>query len=128
VLVGVADTEADAQRVTKLYGVDARPFERFLITGVEHEAETLGKSMDDLFMELITRVKSSALWEPLRDYVARHVKAVRYYDKMVFVFEAQAQDEPSNFGGAFFVRHGNKLVEIPPQKYGELYKRFIAGK
>ncbi|HVZ45614.1 MAG TPA: DUF262 domain-containing protein [Ramlibacter sp.] len=127
VLVGVADTEADAQRVTKLYGVDARPFERFFISGVEHEAKALGKSLDDLFMELTTRVKRSALSEPLRDYVARHVKAVRYYDKTVFVFEAQAQDEPSNFNGAFFVRLGNKLDKVPPQKYGELYKRFMAG-
>ncbi len=127
VLVGVADTESDAQRVTKLYGVDARPFERFFITGVEHEAKALGKSLDDLFMELTARVKNSALSEPLRDYVARQVKAVRYYDKTVFVFEAQAQDEPSNFNGEFAVRHGNKLVDIPPQKYGELYKRFAAG-
>ncbi|MBJ9665878.1 GmrSD restriction endonuclease domain-containing protein [Burkholderia gladioli] len=127
VLVGVADTEADAQRVTKLYGVDARPFERFFITGIEHEAAALKKSLDDLFMELTTRIKNSALSEPLRDYVARNVKAVRYYDKTVFVFEAQAQDEPSNFGGAFFVRHGNKLAEVPPQKFGELYKRFMAG-
>lgn len=127
VLVGVADTEADAQRVTNLYGVDARPFERFFISGIEHEATALGKSLDDLFMELTTRVKNSALSEPLRDYVARNVKAVRYYDKTVFVFEAQAQDEPSNFGGEFFVRHGNKLVEVPPQKFGELYRRFMAG-
>ncbi len=127
VLVGVADTEADARRVNKLYGVDSRPFERFFITGVEHEATLLGKSLDELFMELTSRVKNSPLSEPLRDYVARHVKAVRYYEKTVFVFEAQAQDEPSNFGGNFFVRAGNQLEEIPPQKYGELYKRFIAG-
>lgn len=127
VLVGVADTAADAKRVTSLYGVDARPFERFFITGVEHEAQALGKSLDNLFMELTTRVKNSALSEPLRDYVARHVKAVRYYEKTVFIFEAQAQDEPSNFNGSFFVRVGNKLEEIPPQKYGDLYKRFMAG-
>lgn len=127
VLVGVADTDADAQRVTALYGVDARPFERFFITGVEHEANALGRSLDDLFMELTTRVKNSALSEPLRDYVARNVKAVRYYDKTVYVFEAQAQDEPSNFGGAFYIRHGNKLSEIPAAQYGELFKRFTAG-
>jgi len=127
VLVGVADTEADARRVGQLYGVDARPFERFFITGVEHEATALGRSLDELFMELTTRIKSSALSEPLKDYVARHVKSVRYYDKTVFVFEAQAQAEPSNFKGAFFVRHGNKLAEVPTEQFGELFKRFIAG-
>ncbi|MBB6579390.1 hypothetical protein HNP33_003502 [Comamonas odontotermitis] len=127
VIVGVADTEADARRVSMLYKVDALPFERFFITGVEHEADALGKSLDQLFMDLTKRIKSSTLSEPLKDYVARNVKAVRYYEKTVYVFEAQAQDEPSNFGGAFFVRHGNQLSEVAPQQYGELYKRFIAG-
>lgn len=127
VIVGVADTAADAKRVNQLYGVDAKPFDRFFITGVEHEAKAMGRSLDDLFMELTTRIKSSALSEPLKDYVARNVKSVRYYDKTVFVFEAQAQAEPSNFDGKFFVRHGNKLTEIPPAQYGELFKRFVAG-
>jgi len=127
VLVGVADTDADAKRVADLYGVDPKPFERFFITGVEHEAVALGKSLDDLFMELTSRIKASKLSEPLRDYVARNVKAVRYYDKTIYVFEAQAQEEPSSFGSAFFVRHGNKLVEVPTAQYGELFRRFIAG-
>lgn len=127
VVVGVADSDADARRVTEIYGVDARPFERFFITGIEHEAKALGKSLDDLFMDLTTRIKASPLSEPLRDYVARNVKAVRYYDKMVFVFDATAQEEPSNFDGVFYVRHGNKLAEVPPKEYGDLFKRFIAG-
>ncbi|WP_370681915.1 DUF262 domain-containing protein [Comamonas sp. GB3 AK4-5] len=127
VLVGVADTSADAQRVSTLYGVSPTPFDRFFITGVEHEAKALGKSLDDLFMELTTKIKTSGLSEPLRDYVARNVKSVRYYDKTIFVFETHAQDEPSNFNGAFFVRHGNQLSEIPTAQYGELFKRFLAG-
>lgn len=127
VLVGVADSEADAYRVAELFKVEPRPFERFFITGVEHEAKALGKSLDDMFMDLTRRIKGSALSEPLKDYIARNVKAVRYYDKMVFVFESQAQDEPSNFGGVFYVRHGNKLVEIPAAQYGELFRRFAAG-
>lgn len=94
---------------------------------VEHEAGVLGRSLDDLFLALTKRIKNSNLSEPLRDYVARNIKAVRYYDKTVYVFEAHAQDEPSNFGGTFFVRHGNQLIEVPSQKYGELYKRFMAG-
>lgn len=127
VLVGVADTEADANRVRQLYGVDAKPFERFFITGVEHEAKALGRSLDELFVDLTTRIKNSTLSEPLKDYIARNVKSVRYYDKTIFVFDAQAQNDPSNFNGMFFIRHGNKLVEIPTAQYGELFKRFLVG-
>lgn len=127
VLVGVADTEADARRVTELFGVDPQKFERFFITGVEHEALVTGRTLDTLFMELTRKIKESALSEPLKDYIVRHIKVVRYYEKTIFVFESQAQDEPSNFDGVYYVRHGNQLNEIAPQKYGELFKRFIAG-
>ncbi|WP_053162202.1 DUF262 domain-containing protein [Pseudomonas brassicacearum] len=127
VLVGVADSIADADRVNELYGVESTKFERFHITGVEHEAKAMGKSLDQLFMDLTNRIKASTMSEPLKDYVARHVKSVRYYDKTVFVFESQAQREPSNFDGVFYVRHGNKLVHVEPAQYGDLFRRFPAG-
>lgn len=127
VLVGVADTEADAARVTALYGADPTPFERFFITGVEHEANAVGKSLDSIFMELAERIRSSKVSEPLKDFIARNIKSVRYYDKTVFVFESHAQEDPSNYGGQFFVRHGNQLIEVAVDRYGELFKRFQAG-
>lgn len=127
VLIGVTESAADAHRVTSLYGINPMPFDRFFITGIEHEANVLGKSLDDLFMEMTVKIKASMLSEPLRDYVARNVKAVRYYDKTIFVLETHAQEEPSNFGGAFFVRYGNQLAEISTAQYGELFKRFLAG-
>ncbi|MDH4563694.1 RNA-binding domain-containing protein [Pseudomonas sp. BN411] len=125
VLVGIADTGDDAKRVRELYKVEPTPFERFFITGVEHEARALGKNLDTLLMEIVDKIKRSGLSEPLKDYVARNIKSVRYYDKTVFIFEAQAQSEPSNFEGEFFVRYGNKVETIPPAKYGEMYKRFL---
>ncbi len=127
VLVGVADSDADARRVATLYGVDPRPFDRFFITGIEHEAQAIGRVLDDLFIDLTRRVMASALSDPLKGYVARNVKAVRYYDKTVYIFEAQAQNQPSNFGGVFYVRHGNRLCEIPVEQYPELFGRFNAG-
>lgn len=125
VLVGVADKDADARRVNKLFGVDPRPFDRFLLTGVEHEAKAMGRSLDQLFQDLTNRVRNSAVSEPLRDYIVRHIKSVRYYDKTIFVFEAEAQREPSNYNGVFHVRHGNQLADVPPAQYGELFKRFL---
>ncbi len=127
VLVGVADRAEDARRVTELFGVDPKPFERFFITGVEHEANALGKNLDQLFQEVTERVRASSVSEPLKDFIARHIKCVRYYDKTVFVFEAQAQQQPSNYEGRFYVRHGNMLAEVPVEQYGGLFARFQAG-
>lgn len=124
VLIGIADTEADAKRVQELFSVAPRPYERFFITGVEHEATGLGKSLDQLFQLVTEKIKQSGISEPLRDYVARNVKLVRYYEKTVLVLETHAQTDPSHFAGAFLVRKGNSLEEIPAAKYGELFRRF----
>lgn len=125
VLVGVADKEADARRVRDLFNVEPRVFSNFFITGIDHEATALHKSLDTLFMELTSRVKASSMSDPLKDYVARQLKIVKYYDKTVAVFEARAQSDPSSLGDEYFVRYGNKLEKIPPQKFGALFKRFV---
>ncbi|MDF4026790.1 DUF262 domain-containing protein [Luteibacter sp. PPL201] len=127
VVTGVADSRADAERVTQLHNVDPRPFERFFITGVEHEAGAGDKALDALFMSITERVKKSEVSEPLRDFIARHLKIVRYHEKTVFVFESQAQEEPSNYAGKFYVRHGSQLSEVPVAQYASLFQRFQAG-
>lgn len=127
VLVGIADKEADARRVQNLFSVTPRPFEKFYVTGIEHEATILNKTLDQLFQLVTGKVKQSNISEPLRDYIARNIKLIRYYDKSILIFESQAQFDPSNFGGIYYVRYGNELKEVPPQDYGSLFRRFQSG-
>jgi hypothetical protein len=56
-----------------------------------------------------------------------NLKLVRYYDKSVMILEAHAQQDPSHFGGIYLCRQGNGLIEIRPEDYGELFKRFQDG-
>jgi hypothetical protein len=127
VLVGIADKGGDAKRVQSLFNVVPTPYERFFITGVEHEAVAMNKTLDQLFQLVTDKIKQSKISDPLRDYVARNVKLVRYYEKTVLVFETHAQADPSHFGGTFLVRKGTSLEEIPASKYAELFKRFQSG-
>jgi hypothetical protein len=128
VLVGIADKERDASRVQDLYGEPPRTYERFFVTGIEHESRFTGMSLDQEFQRIVEKVKNSSLSDGLRDYVARNCKLVRYYDKSVFVFESQAQEEPSHCEGKYFVRYGSQLNEIPSERYGELFRRFQSGR
>jgi Protein of unknown function DUF262 len=124
VLVGIADKEQDSERIQDLYSVASRKFERFFITGVEHEAIALNKTLDQLFQLVTDRVKSSIISDPLRDYIAKNIKLIRYYDKSIFIFESYAQFEPSNFGGTYYVRYGNELKEVLSKDYGSLFRSF----
>jgi predicted HTH transcriptional regulator len=129
VLVGVADKITTAQRVEQLFGVKAKTYERFFVVGVEHEAKALGKNLDQLFQMIVERVKASKLSPELRDFVARHIKPVRYYDQTVFVLEIEAQEDPSTYDGKYYVRNGAQLDELKSStELAALFKRYIQGR
>lgn len=127
VLVGVADKATTAARVQELYGATPLAYEGFFIVGVEHEARCMKKNLDQLFQIIVDKIKSSKLSTPLKDFIARHIKPVRYYDKTVYVFEVEAQEDPSSYDGKYFVRHGAQLEEIPPENLAALIRRYIMG-
>lgn len=56
-ILGVADKASDAEAVKNIYGVVATKFNRFLITGVEHEAKHKN-ALDGYFRWLVTLLKN----------------------------------------------------------------------
>jgi hypothetical protein len=63
----------------------------------------------------------------LRGYLCRHLKPVRYYEKTVYVFDVEGQEDPSNIGGEYFVRSGAQIEQIPPTNLPALIRRYILG-
>lgn len=124
VIVGVADKSTTALRVHELFGVKPITFNNFQITGVEHEAERLGKSLDQFFQLITDKVKSSDLSEPLKSYVNSHMKCVSYFDKTVFVFEVEGQEQPSLYRKKYVERQGNQVIDVEPEKFPALFSRF----
>ncbi|WP_281991995.1 DUF262 domain-containing protein [Sulfitobacter geojensis] len=124
VIVGVAETDATAARVEKIFGAKPLTYNGFYITGVEHEADFLKKNLDQLFQDVSDRVRSSNISEPLRSQIGTRIKTVRYFDKTLFVFEVEGQDEVSRFEEKFFERKGTQLIEVSPENLGPLFARF----
>lgn len=127
VLIGITDKESDVRRIQNIWGSTAKAFDRFYISGVEHEAKELKKTLDQLFQLITERIKQSKMSEPLRDYVVRNLKLIRYYDKSVFILESHAQQNPSHWDGTYFTRHGNTLDTVLSKDYGDFFQRFQAG-
>lgn len=124
VLVGVAETIETALQVEKVFNAKALPFNNFYITGVEHEAQKAGKTMDEVFQEVTDRIGRSKLSEPLKSYVSNHLKCVQYYDKTVFVFEIIGQNTPSHYDNKWVERNGPQVKEIPIDRVSSLFSRF----
>lgn len=124
ILVGVAENAATAARVNDVFGSSPLTYGGFYVTGVEHEAQHSGKSLDQMFQDISDRIGRSNLSEPLRSYVNSHVKCVQYFDKTIFVLEIVGQDGPSHVGGKWLERQGAQVKEVAPDRMGALFDRF----
>lgn len=127
VLVGVCDRAATAARVQELFGVEPRTVFNFIITGVEHEAPALGKNADQMFQQIVDKISRSGLSSPLKEYVARNLKPIRYFDKTVYVFEAEGQEDPSTFNGIYYDRRGAQLEEVSTERLAAFMRRYLLG-
>lgn len=125
VLVGIADTAATAQRVEYMCDVKPRPFQSFFITGIDHEVAKLKKDHDGLFNFVVERVRSSLVSDPLRGFIASNLKAVKYYDRTIYVFEARGQDDPSQYSGHYYQRAGSQLHKVKSEDLTAFIKRYI---
>ncbi len=124
VLVGIADNESTAKQVHKLDKEKPLSKFNFFVTGVEREAKHLGKSLDQFFPEIIAKIKTSNVSQPLKEHLVREIKLVRYYDKSIVVFDVSAQEDPSSLASEYYSREGPSLSKLTPEDYPNLFKRF----
>ncbi|UWR15955.1 DUF262 domain-containing protein [Sulfitobacter sp. M368] len=124
VVVGVAENEQTATRVSELFGTSSDAFNGFYVTGVEHEAKHLNKSLDDLFHDITQRLSASPISEPLKSVLNGRLKSVSYYDKTIFVFEVEGQKGPSLYDNRFFQRQGTQTQEVATEDLHSLFARF----
>lgn len=124
VIVGVTENDTTALKIEELFSVNLLSYDNFKIFGVDHEAAALGKNLDQFFQLVSDRAAKSGLSEPLRSYVTSHMKAVRYYDRTIYVFEVIGQDQPSLFDGKFYRRVGTQVKEVPATDFSTFFQQY----
>jgi hypothetical protein len=124
VLVGIAENQGTATRVEKLFGTSPTIYEKFWITGVGHEVQAMGKTHDEFFQLITDKVRNSNISEPLKGYIAANIKPIRYFDKVVYVFEARGMDDPSMYDNKYFERQGTQVIEVNPADFSQFFRRY----
>lgn len=127
VLVGISENQATTDRVGKIFGVGGYPYLGFSVVGCDYNGGMLGRTPDQAFQWIVDKVTKSALSSPLKEYVARHLKPVRYYDKTVYVFEVEGQDDPSSYEGVYYDRRGNQLQTVQGADLAPFIRRYLTG-
>ncbi len=128
VIVGVADDTKTAARLKDLYGIVPAKYQRFLITGIEHEAAALPKKLDSYFVGITQRLAATQMSIWARDQVARDMRLISYFGRSLVIFRVEAGHEPCDFQGKYYERHGSNVSEVPQPGYAALFRRFLGTK
>lgn len=126
VIVGIADDEKAASRIHTLFGVTPITYQKFLITGIDHEAVALPKKLDGYFLNVTQRLDASPMSDWAKKQIGRDIRLIRYFDKSLLVLRVHGGAEPCSFGGKYYERQGANVREIEQPQYAALFKRFLA--
>lgn len=125
VIVGVAETEPDANRYEKIFGSKPIKYKNFFISGIQDEASGYENALDGYFQQIIQKIKGQPISPGSAiDQICRDIRLYRYYDKAVVVFQVKANSEPVMYDKQIYERHGPSLEPVDPRKYSDVYRRF----
>ena len=122
-IIGVADSEEDAIRIQEIYDIQCQKYNNFNIFGIEHEAKKVGKSLDEYFSFIVSKIKSQPITEKFKSTLSRNIRLINYFGKSIIVITIKA-DEPAIYNEKYYERRGNDTIELKSSEFTTLFKRF----
>lgn len=107
ILIGVTDKKADADRVKKIDGIDAKKVGKRFVVGVNREAKRLKITTEQYFSKWKDIIKTSKITPALRDSVLSNLDFNSFYGLGVIVITVPSQAELSYVGEELFWRNGD---------------------
>jgi len=107
VYIGIADKQADGERIKELYGTEPVIFDNVSIVGVDREAQLDGIELDKYMRKIEDGIKKTALSDPLKTQVLTALDVVAYKGLAVARIRVPKQKQVSFVGDDCFIRVGS---------------------
>ncbi|MFN3228813.1 MAG: DUF262 domain-containing protein [Asticcacaulis sp.] len=125
ILIGVADKNADIDRVKEIDGVVGKPIGSRAVVGIHREAERLGKSIDEYVQIIVNHIKNSSISDHAKNSVLANIDFNDYYGFGVLVISIPPQKEITYLGDEVYRRdHSNNFHVLLAKDVVELSSRF----
>jgi hypothetical protein len=124
IFIGVADDEQDAKSVERFTSVTPLALDGFYVTGTQHELDSLGKSVDEMWRDLLTKIQNSKLDPAFSQELAQSLRPLRYRGFLVWMLEPKSIGKPVTYDGKFFHRVGPRTVELTGNSIIDLARKF----
>ncbi|MEU9007681.1 alpha/beta hydrolase fold domain-containing protein, partial [Streptomyces sp. NPDC048551] len=127
-VIGVADSEKDVDRIRLLDGVEPvkSRSNRFDIVGIGREAEVRGESLKNYFDWVSDKLTGSDLAPDLRKRVASGISLVDYHGQAVILIEITPSSGPSFYKNVMYERSGSGIQVVEQADYLRLFQRFTS--
>lgn len=122
--IGVADKEADAERVKALDNIEFKTVNKRYIVGIDRELKLLKGNLDDYINKLMGKISKSDLTEPLKSQVLSQLDVIDYKGMTIIRLRIPKQKELSFIGKSSFTRENSKTIELNGPKLISISKLF----
>ncbi|TBM99733.1 DUF262 domain-containing protein [Hyunsoonleella flava] len=122
--IGVADKEADAERVKALDKIEFKTVNQRYIVGIDRELKLLKGNLDDYINKLMGKISKSDLTEPLKSQVLSQLDIIDYKGMTIIRIRIPKQKELSFIGKSSFTRENSKTIELDGPKLISISKLF----
>ena len=125
IFIGVADKEADAERIQELDGIMPVTISNHSIVGIDREATVLGITLEDYCRRIVSFIKTSTLSDALISSVLSNIDIIDYRSMSVIRIKVPSQTEISYYGDEVYERQYNNTVKVEsPKAIMAIAKRF----
>ncbi len=117
IYIGVADKENDKNIITKLDQSPVYEINKKYIVGINRECKLLKWKTEQYVENLVGKIRSSELTEPLKTQILLNIDIVDYRDLSIIRIKVPSQNEPSFVGKNIFIReHSNTVLLDSPKQ------------
>ena len=128
VLVGVGDSEEDAQKYIELYGGEYVLEGDFPIVGVEHDAKALKLSIDRYSHNIKECIKNSqTISDAYKKHLLTNIRTPMLYGKQLIIFKT-CYTEPVSYNNVYYTREFTDVIKLEPPQYPQLFTDYYKSK
>lgn len=113
VLLGVADTFDDAEKIRQVYGQESIRVGDFYVTGVNGEVEKYYENYDAYILTIRNALNDMPLQDHYRRQIGAKMRHVNYHGKSVIILRITCNSGPAIFDGAYYTRSGPSNGPVP---------------
>lgn len=126
VLLGVADTFDDAERIHHVHGKDYIRVGDFYITGINGEVEKYYENYDAYILTIRDVLKDMPLQDHYKRQIGSKMRHVYYHGKTVIILRIVCNNGPAVFGGAYYTRSGpsNDPIAVKAEEMPAFFAQF----